>query len=619
MKLQIMLLGVVAWCFISCSHRSDNNNIENQPIITGIENSMEMCHLMVEKGSYAPGEKVRLKAFTLTNSDSKSVKLHNLKVQIKRISEKATPVAASLTLSESREISGGAEIDISSMDLWDIPSDAQGCYGIYLSCDVVSPQSSNSKGGTSMASYKSFFRVTTEPQLNSFDIETSDYHGMPVYSLNRGLSAEYSIEKATANLKCGISHSWALPLTPVSSTPDFLSQSVRKTTAFYDNELGADTSFETVVISTGIPSAVYLASTMKAPLLPLHFLVGAETVKEVKTILDRANANGYSTYATLGHDYSISTTAGVAWIKLLDIPDEYLEFITRHKVKNIVFLGYSGGSAGEVQARKVHDLKEDFAPGSIYLMYFAGDQAPDYLRQTIRDYDETKQDPMTTVADWESGILPSQIDNFTSSIKAKTQVGDITMVTSDSDIALWDLGSYLSLAFMSKNRASYNSQTILKGVSMNPYLIGHPFYELRMGYIPFLFWQGLNSGYHIDNRLNTVVKSAVKTYFPQSNFEELNYWVNCTHNFGGEGKGVEMLSSLQFKGFNNVRGNKYAIPETWKPSDGMNSSSEIRAKELIDKYSADQLREWGQNTKALTPGDLIDISTHYAKIVVEKR
>lgn len=47
---------------------------------------------------------------------------------------------------------------------------------------------------------------------------------------------------------------------------------------------------------------------------------------------------GFPSYATLGYDASMADV-GVAWIKFLELPDVYLQFIENHQVKNVIFLG----------------------------------------------------------------------------------------------------------------------------------------------------------------------------------------------------------------------------------------------------------------------------------------
>ena len=615
MKINLIAASMII-LFIACKECKKDKQFGNseQDTIEIVANlSIEAFHL--EKENYKKRDVLEVPLFSVSNKSDISIRIKNLKVKIKRLSTRNASFRHEYTLAENNILKAGETLKIQPTDIWVIPEDAKGAYGIFIEYSIESENTIKYKlNEISGTEYKTFIRISEKPELNTFDIFRSDYFGLPVYQLTRGLSAECSIQKAAACLEAGISHSWSLPLASVNSTPQFLEESVKETVDFYNQNLGQDTQFETVVISTGIPSAIYLANTMKAPLLPLHFLVGAETVKEVKTILDYSNANGYPSYATLGHDYSISTTVGVAWIKLLDIPEAYISFIKDHNVKNIVFLGYSGGSAGEVQARKVLDKRGKYDPGSIYLMYFAGASAETYLRQTIRDFDEVQLAGMTTVADWESGIIPAQSDNFSRSIRKHTSVTDIRLVTSNSDIALWDLGTYLMLAYLDKNRDNYQKDNPMAGISLNPYLIGHPFYESRMGYVPFLYWQGIDSNHHIETRLSTVIKSAINHYFPDASFNELSFWVNSTNNFGGSSQGIEMAKALKNRGYSNVIENNFTIDETWSPEDGINSPVELRAKELLEKYSVNELMEWKENMQPLLPDDLQKLTQLFNQI-----
>lgn len=619
MKISTIIIAAIVIMASACKpDKGQAEEIEPTPEV--IDAQLQTTTFFTEKGSYKPGEVVKISSFAITSETDVPLVLKKVQLKAKSLSQSDASFIYETTLAENKVLQTGEKLTLDNIDFWKIPANLDGPIGIFSEVTIESPEADKYvTSNENESAYQTFFRVSQHPELNTYNIYSTDFQGMSVFTLNRGLSAEYSVQKSASTLKAGISHSWALPLKPVNSTPQFLEKSIRKTIDFYNQQLGTTASFETVVISTGIPSAIYLGGAMKAPILPLHFLVGAESVKEVQSILDYSNANGYSAYAAYGHDYSISTTAGVAWIKMLDIPDEYIRFIQEHQVKNVVLLGYSGGSAGEVQARKIADQRGKYDPGSIYLMYFAGNMAETYLRQVINDFDECKLTGLTSVADWESGIIPAQYNNFSHGIRNKTGVTDIRLVTSNSDIALWDLGAYLSLAYLSKNKDKYEASDPLKGITLNPYLIGHPFYESRMGYIPFLYWQGIESGYHIGNRLQTVIKSAINQYFPEKDFNEMMFWVNCTSNFGGSSKGVEMVNALKNHGYTNVRQNDFSKTETWNPSDGMNASSEQRAKELLIKATADELMKWERELVPLTPADLDEISRLFNEIDVVRK
>ncbi|TKG94224.1 hypothetical protein EYV94_13140 [Puteibacter caeruleilacunae] len=608
MRITIIILSllIIFNSCVSCRDEStrDVSNTNQQEMSLAIET------FHFSKANYQVGDRLVMPSFKITNESNVNLAVSELKVKLRDLENNQAGIAFETVIAGEKQLDKGASTTIESKEIWNISKDTDGAYGVYLEY-VLKGEEERTETCTK---YVTFIRVSSSPELNTYDITKSKHSGMSVYELTRGLSAEYSIQKAAAALEAGISHSWSLPLGPVQSTPQFLEQSIKKTIDFYDANLGENTTYETVVISSGIPSAVYLANTMHATLLPLHYLVGAGTVKEVETILDYSNKRGYSSYATLGHDFSISETIGVAWVKLLDIPQEYIDFINRHKVKNIVFLGFSGSAAGEVQARKVMDERGKYDPESLYIMHFAGDMAETYLRKTIRDFDQVKKAAMTSVADWESGIIPEQSANFSRSLKEHTSVENINLLTSNSDIALWDLGAYLMLAYMDKNKNSYGSEDVIKGITLNPYLIAHPFYETRMGYIPFLYWQTGNAAHHIDTRMATKIKDAVLNYFPETKFNELEYWVNSTHNFGGGSQGAGMAAALRNKNYSHVYENNFAADETWNLKDGLQSPVEKRCSDLLSRYSADELHIWKQQLKALNPDDLRDMSTHYSEI-----
>lgn len=121
-------------------------------------------------------------------------------------------------------------------------------------------------------------------------------------------------------------------------TPDFLQQSVQHTVDLYNEYLGKSKKLKTVIIATGVPAVPYLSAAMEAPVLPLHFLVSVNSTKEVSSILEYSSQAGVPCYATLGYDASMDDV-GVAWIKLLALPDEYRKFIIEHEVENVIIAG----------------------------------------------------------------------------------------------------------------------------------------------------------------------------------------------------------------------------------------------------------------------------------------
>lgn len=598
MKQSSLLLQLI-FVFIIC-----NNCKQEESLKIKADEKIKIAGFHFEKQFYKNDDLLVLPSFVIENESSSQLELKDIKIIIRKLYGDTIPVHE-YELEKKISLKAGHKTQIDDTPIWKIPGNLEGVFGIYLEYSIVKTTSGEADyRKNSFSDYITFIRISEKPELTLFNIERSEYKGLPIFKLSRGLSAEYSVQKAVASLAGGISHSWAMPLSPVESTPQFLEKSVKETVDFYNRQFGEEAPFETLVISTGIPSAVYLANAVHAPILPLHFLVGVETVKEMKTILNYANNNGYPSYAAIGHDYSISDSIGVAWVKLLNIPAEYIKFINDHKIKNVIFLGYSGNSDGEIQARKVKDDHDKYAPGSIYLMYFAGDMAETYLRQTIHDFDAIDMEELSTISDWESGIITDQTNNFSHSLKEKTGVEQISLLTSDSDVSLWELGTYVTLSYIHKNKSNYETANPLKGISLNPYLIGHPFFETRMGLIPLLYWQSDNANSYVVNRLNTSLKEIILHYFPDTRLTELDFWINSSDNFAGYNKAINMSDALIKAGYQKIIKNDYRINEIWDTVDGMNSPSEKRALLLIESYSVPDLIKW---RKSLYPLSFIDL------------
>lgn len=557
-----------------------------------------------DQAFYHPGDLVKID-LTISNQGGDSFDLKKVKLLIRNLDNRQVYEERNFELSSHLGDANSATAILNEV-IWQIPDSVKGApFGVFASYPVRRKI---------FEAYQTFFSIGNDISKTTYDLSFTDYKGLPVYKLERGLSAEYTVQKAAAALAGGISHSWgnsspgAGPL-PVVSTRDFLDRSIQKTVDFYNEQFGENQEFETVIISTGIPSGAYLARAMNAPVLPIHFLVGAHTIREVETMLEYSQADGISAYATVGHDYSLSETQSVAWIKLLNLPEAYSRFLKDHKVKNVIFHG-ALGKGGESGSRKVKNGAKHYGAGSIYVMHFAGDESETYLKQTIRDLDFDQLGPFVYIADWEAGIIEQQVDSIGAAIKSENQkVEDITVVTTHDAIHLWNMGSYLMLSLLQKNDLEFN------GISFNPYLIGHPVFETYKGYIPFLYWQGFDPQHHIDNRLKTVIAGSVENFYPGTKFGELDFWVNSTNNFGGAGQGAKMSATLKDNGYLQVIDNEYEVDEVWNEQDGLNAVCEVRA-DILTTEGAENLQKWNENLNFLSVSDLHYIAEQFPDILV---
>lgn len=460
-------------------------------------------------------------------------------------------------------------------------------------------------------------------KLTCFDISREKYEGVDVFKLDGGMSAEYVVEKAAENLTSGISQSWYVNApgsgpNHVYATPEFLEKSVNYTVDFYNQAFGRDKKLETVIIAPGIPSIPYISNALKAPVLPLHFLVSTNSVKAIQAILKYSDENNCPSYATLSHDPSVPYA--VSWIKLLDMPEAYKNFIKQHDVKNVIILGSTGVSTGETKAKRLLDGNSsdaEYADQSIYIMY-PGTSPDDVitLNQKIEDLKDFNQaDEFIRVADWESGINPKQLTNLGNSSKDINSVKAVITVTAEDLGKLYNMGTYCTVALMSKNKQMFGE---IKGVVFNPYLISHPVIEAQMGYVPLLYWQLVGANYTVHNFEHNAL-TAIKHFFPETKAKNLKLWLNSTRNFGGAWSADNLKKELVSNGFSNFTENNYTVDEVWNLSDGVNAPCELLFQEIKHGIGFKELKKWNDSIQPLTITDIKELTQLIGEINVTIR
>ncbi len=559
---------------------------------TKVDMNIEATEFIADKSTFKEGEKISISGKLHNQLNNKAV-LRSLKLKIRNLS-RGSSFFSEIPIGEEVSIAGGGEYVIDSPDIWQVPADAEkDAYGIYLSFkDTL---------GQDTYIYLTFFRVVDDKKLSVYKIDRDNWNGVYIFKLDGGMSAEYAVEKSLENLGRGIAQSWDVNApgsgpNPVYATPEFLVNSIAQTVNNYNNYLGSATPLESVIISTGIPSIPNISNTLKAPVLPLHFLVSSNTEKEIQSVLDYSNLNGVKCYATLGYDLSVPTA--VCWVKLLDLPPAYLSFIREHQVKKVYIIGSTGTTGGETRARQVINKSPGrYQSGSIYILY-AGNTADDVatMRDKIRDYDELTLDNYNNISDWESGIISEQVSNISHALKIEAQCKAYS-VTAENLVNLYDLGTDVTLAYFKKNNIQ------VKGVTINPYLLSHPVYEARNGFVPYNYWQ-LSSAQSTVGAITNRVKNAVLSYFPQTNFNNLSIWVNSSNNFGAATAAQNLITALKQNGYTNIRTNDYTQDEVWNPSNGMDAPCEKIANDIL---SDNGYFDWNQRQSPLTTEEFSDV------------
>ena len=601
-----LIISLITLLVITDSCKNDNELPQPPPEepdnLTVVEPvNIKVSTTTTTRDLYAVGDQVVLNPFDIRNSSEEDLRFDSAWIEVGRASNNGTQVEYSSTLELPERLEAGESMKIEDISL-NTANLVENAYLVHLRLKLSSLDDSKLLEQDEKA-YLTFFRTAKDAGKLTFQIEKEYEENLPVYKLRGGLSAEYAVQKSAASLNRGIAHSWIEINPPRQSSPDFLQKSIDETVNFYDEEFGPSRPIKRVIISTGITPVSYISRAMDAPILPLHYLVGASTIKEIQTILDQANGNGLSAYATYGHDYSLSTHQGVAWIKLLDLPKEYVAFLNAHQVEEVVFFGATARGGGEKAARQFSNGTGHREPGSIYLMYFAGAQAERYLNQVIKDFDPEELGDLIRIADWESGIIQKQVDVMSQRISSSTNVSVQALVTSGvDDIHLWNMASYTTMKLFEMNRIQPT------GISLNPYLAGHPFYESYFGIVPFTYFNaaGFPLSAHTD-RIEGMLTNSFRAYFPELRITDMKVYANT-------GTRADLFGWFRERGHADV----INLPneDIWDLSDGTDSPSEIRAQQLLDQASATDLKAWADGLTYLSIEDLEQIAEAFPEINV---
>jgi len=499
----------------------------------------------------------------------------------------------------------------------------QGLHAFYLEYSISSGSPMTDVNGNRYTLLQDNLRsqigiVNTVPanKLSAYDITKTMYdNNIPVYKLKGGMSAEYCVEKALANLDYGISHTWDVRLNsngqpdledggPVSvyPTPDFLDKSVTKTISLYNTNLGSAVEFNTVILSMGLASIPYFSQAFKAPVLPLQFLAAVNSIGQVREVVRHANSTGYKCYATAGYDPSM-IGEGAAWIKLLSLPEKYKQFLKDHKVQNVLIIGAAEKSIGETEARRVllpEGNGEDYAEGSIYAMAIGGADGLRNMKSYYRDYEDFLMEETKNIADWESGICDKQIATLSRDVTGIANLPvNVRIITGVESVDLWQIAADIMLKYYRKNQTTARFPTI-RGVALNEYLVGFPGWETRKAYIPFLWWQERGAATYNANRLLGPVMQKVTEAFPSTDQENFIYYLNNKADRGY----LETALINAGVSANKITKNTRNKADVWNTSDGMTSPCELIATDIKDVIRYDVYKSSLTSLQALTFTDL---------------
>lgn len=405
--------------------------------------------------------------------------------------------------------------------------------------------------------HSDLFRILARGDLDCYTIAHCRSQGVDVFALDGGMSAEYAVEKSLEALTGGVSHSWfTLPEKdgqgprPVYATPEFLERSVARTVEYYDEYLGKDRVYDTVLLSSGVMPAAYVSRVMKAPVLPLQYLVSANSVRELERIGEYSGSRGLSCYLTYSYDASMKSI-GVAWCELLRLPEAYREFLRRHQVKTVLFLGSSGVKDGETTARRVitdsRAAAQGIHHGDIFLMYPGVsnwengrprkglEETQRLLKEHVTDFEELTLAPgFIRMGDWESGLEPEQLAGIEADLQKALPDIAVARLLKEDALELYRCAPRLMGRFLQKNRRRLpDPRQLVRGVVLNPYLLAHPLYESYCQQLPCLYWQFTDPRVLARDRAGRDIAQALEEFCPETERNGLPFHINATQNFGG--------------------------------------------------------------------------------------
>lgn len=267
---------------------------------------------------------------------------------------------------------------------------------------------------------------------------------------------------------------------------------------------------KTVLHSPGFLSVNYMTELCNFVYLPSQFLVGFNSVRELKNVLTDLKENGIEAYAVAGYDGCIPNCL-VAWIKFVKIPPQYQDLIENYlQSDSVLFAGvYSENSRtyGENVIHQYGEPTNTITSENLYFLHIIScyslplseepecasitfytppppnptQQDWDIFRKLALDFECSKIHNETLcsyVGDWESAFDISKEKYF------PTFMGVIKFAQAIDTKPLYKVSYELSREFMDINHIT------IQGVVLNPYILNTPTYETNYGYLGYSYWGG---------------------------------------------------------------------------------------------------------------------------------
>ena len=306
----------------------------------------------------------------------------------------------------------------------------------------------------------------------NYDDEYLEVHG--------GLSSEIIFGKSIAHKRNIIYRGW------VNQSPSGCPTFVKDSVEYIVSELKKipNITSKYAIIGPGIDSVSYMTDLMDCIYLPSQFMVEVHNIDGLKLMLDNADKAGIKCYSCIMNS-SIYPTNIVAYIKLLEIPKIYTDYLEQVKINRVFCMGiYNrlGLLEGKVRQYTDSEAPRQFIESkNIYLYYphenFGGRQKDDMLysdKIESINMSHIKETAGYMMTDWEYGF--DNIGEFMLNFNGKSY-----LLYSDDIIKFNSMAYHLSHQFM------FNNDITLQGFVFNVYLIGNPFYEAMYGYHSYIY------------------------------------------------------------------------------------------------------------------------------------
>ena len=186
----------------------------------------------LNKVAYWPGDPVNC-SFTLKNETNYPMDIHEVKVVIQNMDDGGR-VLAEKSVASNVQIESGQSVPVDAGTLYTLPATLKpsSFCAVRFILDFEEGVTTTIDG--------TYFRAINEQSLLTYDIQKTDYKGLPVYRQIGDMSSGFGVLKTMAAFDQGIAATMEEApqggTYPVAPTPEFLQRSVRKTAAKAEQE-----------------------------------------------------------------------------------------------------------------------------------------------------------------------------------------------------------------------------------------------------------------------------------------------------------------------------------------------------------------------------------------------